>query len=159
MFIRHIKVCGLLSFGPHGIDLPLRSLNVLIGENGSGKSNFVEVLALLKASPNNLPGPMKETGGVREWFWKGKNAPKEAVIEALIEQPPTAAQNVRHRITVTQNGERFEVADEQIEYEQVRQGMVNPFYFYNYRRGRPFLKEFENSSEEGIERKIMRLLV
>jgi len=156
MFIRQIKVSGLLSFGPEGIDLPLQNLNVLIGSNGSGKSNLVEIFALLKASPRNLPAPMKEMGGVREWFWKGDAPPKEAIIEALIEQPPTAKQNIRHRLTVMQNGERFEVADEQIEYEIPRNDSDQPFYFYNYRRGRPFLKEFEGSTEESFDRKNIR---
>ena len=71
MLIRRLKVGGLLSFGPQGIDLPLEQLNVLIGPNGSGKSNLLEVLALLKASPTNLPEPVKEMGGVKEWLWKG----------------------------------------------------------------------------------------
>ena len=59
MLIHHLKVAGLLSFGPKGIDLPLRPLNVLIGPNGSGKSNFLEVLSLLRASPTKLPEPVK----------------------------------------------------------------------------------------------------
>lgn len=41
MFIQHLKVSGLLSFGPRGIDLPLAPLNVMIGPNGSGKSNLL----------------------------------------------------------------------------------------------------------------------
>ncbi len=47
MLIERLTVSGLLSFGPRGINLPLRNLNVLIGPNGSGKSNFLEMLALL----------------------------------------------------------------------------------------------------------------
>ena len=39
VLIHRLKVAGLLSFGPDGIDLPLKPLNVLIGPNGSGKSN------------------------------------------------------------------------------------------------------------------------
>ena len=35
MLIHRLKVTGLLSFGPGGIDLPLKPLNVLIGPNGS----------------------------------------------------------------------------------------------------------------------------
>jgi predicted ATPase len=156
MFIKRIKVSGLLSFGPEGIDLTLRDLNVLIGPNGSGKSNLVEILALLKASPRNLPGPMKEMSGVREWFWKGKESPKEAIIEALIEKPPAAIQNVIHRLVVRQNGDRFDVADEQIEYESRNPGATEPFYFYNYRRGHPFLKESESSDEERLDRDDIR---
>ena len=45
MLIHRLKVPGLLSFGPNGVDLPMEPLNVLIGPNGSGKSNFLEVMA------------------------------------------------------------------------------------------------------------------
>ena len=62
MLIKHLKVTGLLSFGPQGIDLPLGNLNVLIGPNGSGKSNLLEALALLKAAPTNLASPVKVRG-------------------------------------------------------------------------------------------------
>ncbi|MDR3689992.1 MAG: AAA family ATPase [Fimbriimonas sp.] len=156
MLIKRLKVSGLLSFGPKGIELPLQSLNVLIGPNGSGKSNLVEILALLKASPNNLPAPMKEMGGVREWFWKGEKPPNEAVIEVLTDQPPTAKQDVRHRLTIAQNGERFEVVDEQIEHASPNPGYDVPFYYYNYRRGHPFLKEFDSSPEESFDRENIR---
>ena len=47
MLLRRLKLSGLLSFGPRGVDLPLAPLNVLIGANGSGKSNFLEAIALL----------------------------------------------------------------------------------------------------------------
>ena len=52
MLIRRLKISGMLSFGPQGIDLPMEPLNVLIGPNGSGKSNFIEALALLQAAPS-----------------------------------------------------------------------------------------------------------
>jgi predicted ATPase len=57
--LKKLKVAGLLSFGPEGVNLPLRDLNVFIGPNGSGKSNFLEILALLKAAPGSLPDPVK----------------------------------------------------------------------------------------------------
>ena len=82
MLIQRLRVSGLLSFGPTGIDLPLEPLNVLIGPNGSGKSNLLEILALLRAAPTNLPQPIKEMGGVREWLWKGPSAQKEALVRA-----------------------------------------------------------------------------
>jgi len=71
MLIRHLKVSRLLSFGPEGIDLPMRSLNVLIGPNGCGKSNFIEVLNLLRYAPVRFDSPIMTGGGVREWLWKG----------------------------------------------------------------------------------------
>ena len=105
MLIKHLKVSGLLSFGPEGIDLPLESLNVLIGPNGSGKSNFLEVLSLLRAAPTNLPVPVKEMGGVREWLWKGPSTPGKAVIEAVVAYP-RGRMPVRHVLEIVEHGER-----------------------------------------------------
>ena len=45
--LREIAAKNLLSFGPEGLRLELKPLNVLIGANGSGKSNLFEVLGLL----------------------------------------------------------------------------------------------------------------
>ena len=50
MLLEKLSVTGLLSFGPSGLSLPLRRLNVLIGPHGSGKSNLLEVLALFSTS-------------------------------------------------------------------------------------------------------------
>ena len=38
MLIQNLSASGILSFGPQGVDLSMRDLNVLIGPNGSGKS-------------------------------------------------------------------------------------------------------------------------
>lgn len=54
MLLRRLKVSGLLSFGPKGVDLPMAPLNVFIGPNGSGKSNLLEAIALLRAAPRDL---------------------------------------------------------------------------------------------------------
>ena len=82
MMIHRLKVSGLLSFGPQGIDLPMEPLNVLIGPNGSGKSNLLEVLALLRAAPRELAEPIKRGGGISEWLWKGDESPGKATLEA-----------------------------------------------------------------------------
>jgi predicted ATPase len=141
MLIQHLKVSGLLSFGPRGLDLSLKGLNVLIGPNGSGKSNLLEVLALLKAAPTGLPEPVKEMGGVHEWLWKGRSARQEAYVEALIKYPK-GRQNLRHTLSIAEHGNRFEVTDERIENEQAYAGKPQPFFFYNFQRGNPMLHDF-----------------
>lgn len=78
--IKHIKASNILSFGPDGLDLELKPLNVLIGANGSGKSNFLEIISLIRSLPNDLQLTMSRGGGVNEWKWKGLsnfNTPKE----------------------------------------------------------------------------------
>ena len=150
MLIHHLKVCGLLSFGPTGIDLPLESLNVFIGPNGSGKSNLLEVLALLRAAPRNLPIPIKEMGGVVEWLWKGPESPRRATVDLVLD-PPQGNMPVRHVLEVTENGQRFEVADERIENARSYGSQEDVYFFYRFRGGHPIINDLAQRSR-GLRR-------
>jgi len=68
--LRQISLKNVLSY-KNLPDFELRSLNVLIGANGSGKSNFLEVLGLLRAAPRDLASALRQGGGLEEWRWKG----------------------------------------------------------------------------------------
>jgi predicted ATPase len=68
--IKHIKASNILSFGPDGLDLELKPLNVLIGANGSGKSNFLDLIDLMRSTPSDLQGLIRTSGGTHEWIWK-----------------------------------------------------------------------------------------
>ena len=114
MMIHRLKISGLLSFGPQGIDLPMEPLNVLVGPNGSGKSNLLEVLALLRAAPRELARPIKRGGGIWEWLWKGDGSPGKATLEAFVDDPEKD-NPLRHVLEFTDHGGRFEVTDERIE--------------------------------------------
>ena len=87
LLIRRLKISGMLSFGPQGIDLPMEPLNVLIGPNGSGKSNFIEALALLQAAPHDLSAPARRMGGISEWLWKGDGSLECPNIDAVVSYP------------------------------------------------------------------------
>ena len=112
--LHRLKISGLLSFGPQGIDLPMEPLNVLIGPNGSGKSNLLEVLALLRAAPRELAEPIKRGGGIWEWLWKGDESLGKATLEAFVDDPEKD-NPLRHVLEFTDHGGRFEVIDERIE--------------------------------------------
>jgi predicted ATPase len=154
MLIRHLKVSGLLSFGPKGIDLPLGPLNVLIGPNGSGKSNFLEMLSLLRASPTKLPEPVKEMGGVREWLWKGPQSQRAASLDAVIDYPK-GAMPVRHVLEITEHGERFEVADERIENECPLEGQPDASFYYRFQNGHPALNDL-SEQRRGLRRESVK---
>ncbi|MDE0446820.1 MAG: AAA family ATPase [Spirochaetaceae bacterium] len=114
MLLRRLRVSGLLSFGPKGIDLPLKPLNVLIGPNGSGKSNLLEILALLRATPRGLLDPVRRSG-VGEWFWKGRESSLDAAVDAVIHFPVGTVVELRHILKLTRRSHRFEVTEERIE--------------------------------------------
>ena len=148
--IRRLKISGLLSFGPQGIDLPLEPLNVLIGPNGSGKSNLLEALALLQAAPRSLPAPVKAMGGIWEWLWKGDAAPETATIEALVNNPQQPQMPLRHRLEIGEHGGRFEVVDESIENAKpYTDEHTDAYFYYRYQQGNPVIND-RNGEPRGL---------
>ena len=146
--LKRIKATNLLSFGPEGIDLKMSNLNVLIGPNGSGKTNLFEVIRLLQAAPSDLSEPVRTGGGIGEWIWKGQ--PKSsAAVETVVENP-SGNQALRHVIEFRESGRRFTLEDERIENERPYGEETDPYFFYRYQRGSPVLNVRED------ERKLRR---
>jgi predicted ATPase len=69
MLLRSITLKNLLSFKDSTLEL--RPLNVLIGANGSGKSNLIDAISLLQGAPRNLASAMERGDGVQGWINKG----------------------------------------------------------------------------------------
>ena len=141
MLIRRLKISGMLSFGPQGIDLPMEPLNVLIGPNGSGKSNFIEALALLQAAPRDLSAPVKRMGGISEWLWKGDRTSQVAVVEAVVGDP-IGVMLIRHTLNMGQEGKRFELRYENIEDGRPNAGETQPELYYLFMQGSPSISDF-----------------
>jgi AAA15 family ATPase/GTPase len=66
-----IKLENLLSFGPGATALELENLNIFIGPNAAGKSNLIEALSLMRATPvsatasnTDLRGVLRRGGGI-----------------------------------------------------------------------------------------------
>ena len=135
--LRRIRAKNLLSFGPEGIDLEMSNLNVLIGPNGSGKTNLFEVIRLLQAAPSDLSDPVRTGGGISDWIWRGQ--PKSsAKVEAIVENPG-GHQRLRHVIEFRESGRRFTLEDERIENESPYSGQFDTYFYYRYGRGHPVL--------------------
>ena len=69
MLFESLHLKNLLSF--RDTEVPLGPLNVLIGPNATGKSNLIEALAVLKATPDDLAGFLRRNGPIGDWIWKG----------------------------------------------------------------------------------------
>ena len=89
-------------------------LNVLIGPNASGKSNLLEAVELLHATPTAFAAAIRDGGGVQEWLWKGNEANGHATIEALAKGEKKVP-HLRYQLTFAPAGFRTEVIDEAIE--------------------------------------------
>jgi len=125
-----IRLENILSYSM--TTLELGSLNVLIGANASGKSNLIEIISLLAATPNNLLIPIREGGGVTDWLWKGsENTSSIASIKVSLPYSPSPNQHLQYQFAFTRNYHRFELVDEAI--------VDNDIQYYSYQNGYPIL--------------------
>lgn len=137
--IQTLRLKNFLSFSGEGCEIKLEPLNVLIGPNAVGKSNLIEAIDILNATPKDLPAPIREGGGIGEWIWKGGKTDKEVEIEATISYPE-GIMPLRYKISFTMVGQRFEVVDEVVEdIKQSNPNASDVFFYYRYQRGHPVL--------------------
>jgi predicted ATPase len=136
--LRSLRLTNLLSYGSHGASIDLEPLNVLIGPNASGKSNLIEAISLLAATPKDLLAPIREGGGAGEWIWKGKRQAR-AELEATIDYPD-GLMPLRYRLAFTMIQSRLEIMDEVIENNRPgKGGAAKPYSFYAFQNGRPVI--------------------
>lgn len=138
-FIRRIRMPGVLSFPPDMDFFELKSLNVFIGPNASGKSNFIDTLELLGALPTNLGGAVRLGGGVREWLWKGADSPVPAAIEVETRPNEATGRPLRYRLSFEVLGSGLNVVDENIAEARVPPGYDAPYFYYAFKQGRPVI--------------------
>ena len=111
MFLRSLKLTNFLSFGPASQEIELKPLNVLIGPNASGKSNFIEAIELLHATPTNLAEAIRIGGTAEEWLWKGASPAQPAIITARLwsrQKEP----GLFYRLAFTEDRGRIEIIGE-----------------------------------------------
>ena len=108
--LRSLTMRNVLSFGAEAT-VELGPLNVLIGANGCGKSNLMDVVALLKAAATtDLSDEFR--GGGAEWPWKGGG---EKLPEMQVESEWRGEFDFfyRHRIAIrVRESGAYSIADE-----------------------------------------------
>lgn len=139
MLIDSLQLTNFLSFGPDSQPVPLGPLNVLIGLNGSGKSNFLEAFDLLRNAPEQITRPIREGGGIKDWLWQGGTGAPSAAINAVVRYPKKPPVTLRYLLSFTEVGQRFEIVDEQIENEKADRGHEEPYFYYRYQGGNSVL--------------------
>jgi len=149
--IRTMKLRNFLSFGPDATEVELKSLNVLIGPNASGKSNLIEAIGFLRSSPRDLTIPIRDGGGVGEWLWKGAVKFPVAEIDVTVSNP-LGPRPLRHRIGFAMSGQRFELTDETVDDvcpEPIQKSNVS--FYYRYQEGHPsFWLQTDETNAVGV---------
>ncbi len=155
--LKRIILKELLSFDEQGIDLELRPLNVLIGSNGSGKSNLIEALSLLQSAPSDMTATIREGGGIDDWLWKGKQSANPSIeshpfIEVEVARHSflvnTPKKYLRHSFYFGEFFQGFRLLKECIEDEfPLNSDATNPDFFYKNQGSHPVLNVYGEKRE------------
>lgn len=156
-FIHSLQLQNFLSYGSEGEKIELQPLNVLIGTNASGKSNLIEAMGVLKATPTDLPAPIRQGGGISDFLWKGEKGIPTAKIEAILDYPERTMP-LRYQISFTAVGQRLEVVDEAIEDMEPRHSSESePFFYYRHNNwGRPVINVIEDNEQQTRKLRTLR---
>lgn len=148
-FLKSLRLDGFLSFPPGSEPIALTPLNVLIGPNASGKSNLIEAVELLHATPDAFANAIRDGGGAQEWIWKDGELSQSATIEALVhgtEKPRIP--DLRYRLGFKSVAQRTEVVDEAIEnIERAKPSAKDVFFYYRFQNGRPAINVRGNGNK------------
>jgi predicted ATPase len=138
--LKSICVQNVLSFGPDSPPVELGNLNVLIGPNASGKSNFIEILGLLRSTPKDLAGAVGELGGISELLWKGKSGDKiKTATLRVVASPAGVKRPILYKLSFARSGSQLKIVDERIENEKPDEGHERPYLYFDYQGGHPVL--------------------
>lgn len=144
ILIKTLRLRNFLSYGDTSEEILLQPLNVLIGRNASGKSNLIEAISLLHATPKDFAKPLREGGGITEWLWHGQRTSSEAEVEVVVEYPE-GAQPLRYRISFTAVGQRVEIISESIATETPEPESV----FYRFDKADRLIRTSGQSKKSG----------
>jgi predicted ATPase len=140
-FIRRIRLTNLLSFGPKGEEVELGPLNVLIGPNNSGKSNFTEALWLLQALRSDLAAAFRKTSAA-DWIWKGGDPSAAAHIEVRVSDEALNATS-NYYLAFARYGDHLRIVTEGIGTDSSPHG----FYEFTIDQGAHVSRDAESTEE------------
>jgi predicted ATPase len=97
------------------IDIEMRDLVVMIGANGSGKTSFLDALALLSASAKgNLTEILQRKGGLNQILTRGKESQLEITVSMKIPE----RQPLKYDLVLSPNRTSYEIKKEILKQQQ-----------------------------------------
>lgn len=110
-------------------DFELRSLNVIIGANGAGKSNFIQIFRMLQAMVDkNFSKFILERGGADNFLFNGPKQTKEINIQFDFEPPSYSGGVNSYRFELTPTFDETFLISEARKYE----GKVKATFWRSY---------------------------
>jgi predicted ATPase len=124
VFLKSIKLGGFLSFAPDSPAIELTPLNVLIGPNGCGKTNLIEAIDVLRATPTDLASLIRKGGGAEEFVWKGEPIAEQATIEVTVEKTGKQRPGRAHRLVFPELSYYLRFSANNLSFEVVEESIV-----------------------------------
>ena len=91
LLLKELSITGLLSFGEKTV-FEFGRLNILIGPNGSAKSNLLNCIRILQLAPLDIQQAFQDSG-FEDWLFRGAD-PRPASLEAKVNAP----EPIHHRL-------------------------------------------------------------
>ena len=142
VLIHHLTPRNFLSFGPRHAGIGLKALNVFIGTNGSGKSNLIEAISLMRSAPKDMREVTRKGGGVAEWIWKG-GSNGIASVDWVV-RSPQGHRRLLHVVAFRAVSQAFSLDDERVENAESQPGQQDVYFYYRYQHGHPTVKTAVN---------------
>ena len=153
--IEKIRLRNILSFGDKGEEIELQPLNIIIGQNASGKSNFIQIIKLLRDAANGyLANSIRNTGGIDEYLWKGSLGFPLAEISLFISFNKIRENPICYSLKFTKSGQYFEIIEEEIALTEQKD--EKDFYYRNKNGHIEIVRwgKIKNEWEEEISREV-----
>ncbi len=130
--LKSLQIKNLLSFGNNSPRIELGDLNILVGPNGSGKSNLIAIIGLLRSTPKDIAAEVGDSGGIAEWFWKGKSGSRAPTASLQVNASPVGVkQTISYQLSFTRVGSQLKIVDERIENEEPYEGHDKPYLYFD----------------------------
>lgn len=149
--LNSLHLQGFLSFAPDSEPTALTNLNVLIGPNGVGKSNLIEAIELLHATPSDFREAIRVGGAPSDWIWRGPRAATRARLTAIVAETGPVPRPLRYSIEFADSGGRVDITDEVLEETtKASPEFDDVFFYYRFQDGRPVINVHERGSSESV---------
>jgi predicted ATPase len=134
--LKSLHIENLLSFGDDSPEIELGDLNVLIGSNGSGKSNLTEIIGLLRNTPKDFADEVGAGGGISDLLWKvGSRARSITASIQAVASPVGVKRLLLYRLSFTRAAGLLKIVDERIDKEKPDEGHNKPYFYFDYHGG------------------------
>ncbi len=149
--ISAIQLNNFLSFPKDSKEFELRDLNILIGTNGSGKSNFLDAIAILRSlAIGDTINVLARGGGIQQWVFNRKLESK-VILKLILNLRNHFPNLITHTFEFEVQDRLLNVVDEVIENVEPIPRKTTSYFYYKFNHKNPIVN-IKNFGERKLSR-------